>query len=1089
MSTAGIPVRYRSLCPVCGGDLTSEEVAAGRCAATGRELSSAADVAGVDEFVSAFRRVVGPPRALQRLWIRRLLRGESFATVAVTGIGKTTFGAFAALWWASRRRRAYVLLPSSLLVATVTERILAWADQLQLRLRVNDSAGRGLSIAAYHADLAERDKQAAIAAIRSGKPRLVLTTARFLSAHWDDLAGQRFELLFADDVDAILKSSRNTERILTLLGYDDCHRRRRGVLIASTATARVGRGALLLRERLGLDVGSAAYTARNIIDALSPEVPEPERIYSVVATLGDGGLLFCRRIDQAVRLAEALRRWIPVEVADDRGALERFERGELAVLLGVASYYGRLVRGIDLPLRIRWTIFCGAPVWRIAVGELDGASPRVLRMLAILFREHPQLQPFRRALRRPAALRDEQLRSELAKALTKVLESGYQPSASDIVVRPGELVIPDVRTYIQASGRCSRLTPAGLTRGLSVVFEPDPAVRAALQRRAALFDIRFEPLNELDLRQIARELTEDRQRKAAAGAASDERSDPLRPALMIVESPTKARQIARFFGRPAVRVLAPNGNLRAYEVATGEWLLTVVASLGHVADLVTDEGLHGVHVNGTVRPVLAPIRRCRSCGYQSTDAPIQQCPRCGADDIDDAASRIAALRTLASDAERVFLGTDPDAEGERIAWDLDNLVATLAPRRARAEFHEVTRPAVQQALRETRPVAIARVHAQLVRRVEDRWIGFELSKHLWEVFGKHWLSAGRAQTAVLGWIVHRTEEARQRRAVAIDAEWRLEFEQVSEPEVWIEVSELERCQVTLTPPPPYSTDTLLYDAARYLKLNTSQTMQLAQRLFECGLITYHRTDSTHVSAAGWAIARAMLADRCVPRAWGEQGTHEAIRPTRPLRANEVQRLVVEGILQCEGLTRLHYALYDWIVRRFLASQSPPAEGLQARYRICVNDKTIEECRLIEVRGVAAELYRPAFPVLPALPEGRHRRQLSVKKLPRKPLLTEGEAVRLMKERGIGRPSTYAVILGKLKERGYVIERSNRLIATKLGRQIYAYLAGHFERFVSEARTRQLEARMAAVEEGRADPTELLRGVLEELHSIGQRRGG
>ena len=172
------------------------------------------------------------------------------------------------------------------------------------------------------------------------------------------------------------------------------------------------------------------------------------------------------------------------------------------------------------------------------------------------------------------------------------------------------------------------------------------------------------------------------------------------------------------------------------------------------------------------------------------------------------------------------------------------------------------------------------------------------------------------------------------------------------------------------------------------------------------------------------------------------------------------------------------------MRRFLASQSPLVQGMRARYRISVEgDGTFEESRLVEARGIAAELYRPAFRVLPELLPGRHHRHLSVRRVPEAPLFSEADVVRLMRERGIGRPSTYAVILSKLKQRGYVIERSNRLIATKLGREVHAYLTDRYGQYVSEERTRQLEARMEAVEQGRADPAAVLRALARELRAI------
>ncbi|HDJ26183.1 MAG TPA: hypothetical protein ENF34_02585 [Candidatus Bathyarchaeota archaeon] len=399
-----------------------------------------------------------------------------------------------------------------------------------------------------------------------------------------------------------------------------------------------------------------------------------------------------------------------------------------------------------------------------------------------------------------------------------------------------------------------------------------------------------------------------------------------------------------------------------------------------------------------------------------------------------------------------------------------------------------------------------------MRRVEDRWIGFELSQKVQAYMHRRALSAGRVQTPVLRWIVERCDEWRRsfKDCFGITLENGLKvvlkLPRMTAREIEALVKELEgsKCviksveheEVELSPPPPFTTDAMLREASRKLKMGAKQVMALAQELFETGLITYHRTDSTRVSSAGIRIAREYITERwgedlLAPRTWatGKEGAHECIRPTRPVDARRLRQLIQMGVIRlARRLDKAHFALYDLIFKRFMASQMKKAKLLKQRAVVLV------EGREVTVEGYC-EVLEPGFTLMrqvkliPKVSEGkvgvedvRHWVEAEIKPF------TEGEVVALMKERGIGRPSTYAKIITTLLERGYVKRgRRGRLYATPRGYQVLRYLDGRFSQYVSEETTRRLEEAMKAVEEGRADYVEMLKRLYEEIRALAKIR--
>ncbi len=1089
-------VVYRKLCPQCGLELTSEEIERGFCRRKKVSLCWFDVDRRVRWFLEFFRQIVGEPTSLQKMWARRILAGESFAAVAPTGVGKTTFGLAMSAFLAKSGRRCYLIFPTSLLAEQSYRRLIELCTKAGIDFRTlediisegeseedeenAENRGRGgrertITILHYRSRMKKSEKEEFFRIVESREDSILITTSQFLARNFHRLRCC-YNFIFVDDVDSVLKASRNVERILQLLGFrfidGEWQDEARGVLMVSTATAKKGEKARLFRELLNFDVGSSHHTLRNVEDVLV-ESEDIDTVKQIMRRMGTGGIIYARSTEEAEKLYDELKDEFRIGLVSGSGkekAYEGFERGELDYLVGTSYYYGTLVRGLDLPERIRFAIFVGAPTFTVRVEDVDAVSPRMLRVLKIVF-----------------GLPEEMSEEESREKLKELIASDVEISTRDVCFRKGEVIFPDLRTYIQGSGRTSRLFAGGITKGASFLLESDECVRRAFVERAKHFDIEFRTIEDVDFEKLREEIDESRR------ALRREVTDIIKPALFIVESPTKAKQISRFFGRPSVKALE---GVIAYEVPAAPYVLSVSASLGHVTDLTTEEGFHGVRVGKIFVPVYSSIKRCRSCGYQFT-SDAEKCPKCDSEDIDDSSLRISSLRKLAHDAGIVIIGTDPDSEGEKIAWDLFCLLSSCGEIK-RAEFHEITPKAVINALNNLRSVDTNLVKAQVVRRVEDRWIGFELSQKLWEVFGSRNLSAGRAQTPVLGWIIERYEEHRKKKRVLFVKELgisvdldegvsgKCETGEKGKVRLRAEIKLVERREEEKTPLPPYTTDTMLRDANAILKMSAAEAMKIAQELFESGLITYHRTDSTRVSEAGWRVAREWLGEDFQAREWYAEGAHECIRPTRPVDRDTLRRLIQEGVIMAEGMTWRHFALYDLIFRRFMASQCRNYRVVVEVYdvKLEMDGRTVEvrEERIVKAEGRAYELYK-AVRVRDPLPEGEIEVEGEIRLVPLKPLLTQSEVIQMMRERGIGRPSTYSTIIDKLFQRGYIVEKGGKLIPTKRGIEVYSYLSSNYSEFVSEERTRKLEEKMDAVERGEVDYMDVLRELYEEIRSI------
>lgn len=1145
----------------------------------------------------------------QRTWARRVIKKKSFSIIAPTGMGKTTFGLVTALFLAKYSgSKSYLIFPTTPLLKQAYERMKLYANRTDTDLR----------ILIFHGKLSKKEREEVLEKIRKGDFDILMTTSKFLHKYSELLKNNDFSFVMVDDVDAILRSGKSIRLLLEVIGFrseeiesgiqliklraqlprvknedertrieeevkklEEIVSKARGrvktVVIVSSATGRPrGIYPKLFRVLLGFEAGSRGEAIRNIVDAfLTPEKSIEEELVNITKKLGDGGLIYVpvdKGIEYAEHLAVILRKHgINAESFHSKKnikVLEKFANGEIKVLVGVATYYGVMVRGLDLPERIRYAIFVGVPRHKFS-SRLEKPRPGdILRVLSILRDvveddEKRELElligKISSRLRRLTQASIAKLGEELNKAISgnkydssntllKMLLDGWV-KARKLLSRPDVreklekrsdialidekgvtyLLIPDVATYIQASGRTSRLYPGGITKGLSIVIVDDNRLLNGLIKRLRwLFeDLEFKPLTEVDLNRLLREIDEDRERvrKILRGQVSvKEVKEISKSALLIVESPNKARTIASFFGKPSVRVIGEG--IKAYDVTTGDYVLTIVASIGHVYDLAIDEGIDGVVIiDGKFVPVYTDIKKCNVCGHQFTDEDLR-CPRCNSNNVSRKLDIIKVLRELASEVDLVLIGTDPDTEGEKIGWDLKVLLEPYTREIKRVEFHEVTRRAVLNAVRNPRDFDLKLVEAQIIRRIEDRWLGFSLSRKLWYDLWPYYcskylveeknmaidccrevnrnLSAGRVQTPVLGYIINRFQSTKKREnfkyVLKINGMLSIELTYSDLLKIGVKnyreligrkvrVNEVERNIVELNPPPPYTTDTLLADASAKLGLSSTRAMQLAQELFEMGFITYHRTDSIRVSDVGIAIAKQWLQEKYgdkyrelfKPRTWGVGGAHEAIRPTRPIDADRLRELVREGVIQpARPLTRHHYALYDMIFRRFIASQMVSALVRKQVLELSIGEFTSKTEITIEIVkpgflevNMTVDILQPIEPGIYSISDVVERRP---------PLARFHDVIKWMKEQGIGRPSTYAKIIQTLIDRKYVkvTKNTKALIPTPRARFVYNFLTKYFGDVVSVETTRRLEEKMKLVEEGKLDYQEVLKQIYDEV---------
>jgi len=1144
-----IPLVYKNMCPNCGGDISSERLFKGlvceNCLPEEVPREDLCDFIGygrflevcdlrkkVGEFKKFFREIIKNDLwSIQETWAIRFFLNISYALLAPTGIGKTTFGLVLSKYLKDREnRKSYLIFPTQMLVNQAYERLVSFGVPEE-------------DILAYTSRFAKtKKKQEELKEkIKNNDFKILLTTTMFLYKNIDIIPKGEYSLVFVDDVDSILKTAKNIDKVLMLLGFSQedidytlkfitfkqnlfkkgqpteedfelyqhwqakiqkIAEKRKGVLIVSSATSNPrSKRVNLFRELLGFEVGRPSLTLRNIEDLYEKPEDVWKKSIDVLKHLGKGGLAFLSSSETKERLEEYVEflnkngiKAVSYEDLMDR--LEEYREGKIQVAVGFASYRNPLARGIDLPDVIRYALFVGVPKLQFNIRFEEefvhlyyfmlSLTPFLARKKLIDPMQIKQMYEYINYLKIYAFIPPERLEPEKLEKMRKIqlyvkqliekpeVFTAVQQSPEITLRKEGDtfiLTTADVTGYVQASGRTSRLYAGGLTKGLAYLLVDDEKAFYSLQKKVRWFseDIVFKPVEEVNLKEILKKIDEDREkvRKVLKGELIAEERQSFLTTVVIVESPNKARTIANFFGKPLRRRLK---NLDAYEIAIGDRFLTIVASKGHVYDLNKEEYYFGVKKNGKFVPLFEPIDESKN-------------------------EIIESIRELDLEVNEIFIATDPDTEGEKISYDLYLNSSPYNYNIKRAEFHEVTKRAFLDAIHNYRDFDVNLVKAQLVRRVADRWIGFTISQYIQKKLHRHWLSAGRVQTPVLEWIINRTDEAKQKIAIVrVEINgypFEFTFEDKKQAKWFYEhlefviIRAIEKQEEKLFVK-PFTTDTMLSEAARELRFSPQDTMQYAQDLFEAGLITYHRTDSIRVSEAGVFVAKEYITENFGeeyfhPRTFSKAGgAHECIRPTRPVDADDLRSMIFT--MNIQGITRNHIRLYDLIFRRFMASQMKETVVEKPKFEVRAFDEVIEEDVLTKIIEHGYDLILPVK--VYEIPEGKIdvKDKKSYHLKPKVPYYTFATVIQDMKEKGIGRPSTYAVTVQKLLDRHYIIERRGYLFPTKLGRTVMALIKEREDiyRFVNENYTKELEEIMDKVEKGEADYQKELEKLFEEL---------
>ena len=549
-------------------------------------------------------------------------------------------------------------------------------------------------------------------------------------------------------------------------------------------------------------------------------------------------------------------------------------------------------------------------------------------------------------------------------------------------------------------------------------------------------------------------------------------------ALVIVESPAKAKTIEKFLGKSHY---------------------TVKASVGHVRDLPKSQ--LGVDIENNFEPKYINIR--------------------GKGDL------IKELKKEAKKAKKVYLATDPDREGEAISWHLSYILNIDEKEECRIEFNEITKDAIKKAIKNPRSIDRNLVDAQQARRVLDRLLGYQISPILWQKVRKG-LSAGRVQSVTTKLVCEREEEINSfipKEYWRIDLivknkdgeEFTLKFYGEDGKKIELEnekqvkeileiiknndlvVNKIESKSRRKSAPKPFTTSVLQQDAANRLNFTTKKTMMVAQELYEgidikgegtVGLISYIRTDSKRISEEAKEKAKNYIVESIGENYYKNQtkenkskkddkkvqDAHEAIRPTSVERTPDSIK---------DSLSKDQYKLYNLIWRRFVASQMEDS----------VFDVLNVECKISNLvfKATGSKLKFDGYTkiynfteredkILPSLSEGEN---LKIEKedpaqhfTSPPPRYTEASLVKTLEELGIGRPSTYAPTITTILNRGYVEKDGTSLLPTELGIIVTKILDENFQKFMDVDFTANMESQLDEIEEGNAE----WKKVVEEFYS-------
>lgn len=532
--------------------------------------------------------------------------------------------------------------------------------------------------------------------------------------------------------------------------------------------------------------------------------------------------------------------------------------------------------------------------------------------------------------------------------------------------------------------------------------------------------------------------------------------------LVIVESPSKAKTIKKYLGDD-------------YDV---------IASQGHIIDLPSSK--FGVDIENNFKPEYKTMK--------------------------GKAKIVKDIKEKAKNKEKIYLATDPDREGEAIAWHLKNVLNIDDSDKCRITFNEITKTAVKSAVEHPRKVDNNLVDAQQARRVLDRIVGYKLSPLLWKKIKKG-LSAGRVQSVALKIIIDRERQIRDfkpeeywlltaklqnKKDIVLakfygDTKKKIELktkEQVDEIIKIIDkkeykVIDVKKSERKKNPPPPFTTSSLQQEASRKLGFSVKKTMMVAQKLYEAGYITYMRTDSTRLSDDAKKMAKEYIVsnfgknyylDRVFKTKETAQDAHEAIRPSRL----DIQASEFDGDEK---------KLYTLILNRFLASQMSVAVYATTKIVIQVENYIFHvNGSVIKFDGFM-KLYiegkddikvndEEIEGMLPELNVGETLKQIELNKEQKftepPSRYTEASLVKAMEEKAIGRPSTYAPTISTLLDRVYIEKDKKFLVPTNLGEVVNDMLEEYFKEIVDVAFTAEMENKLDMVAENKENYVQMLR---------------
>ncbi len=530
--------------------------------------------------------------------------------------------------------------------------------------------------------------------------------------------------------------------------------------------------------------------------------------------------------------------------------------------------------------------------------------------------------------------------------------------------------------------------------------------------------------------------------------------------LVIVESPAKVKTIKKFLGSSYV----------------------VLASNGHVRDLPKSQ--LGIDVEHGCEPKYITIR--------------------GKGDL------LAALRKEVKKADKIYLATDPDREGEAIAWHLYEALKLSDKKVYRISFNEITKTAVRESIKEARELNMNLVDAQQARRALDRVVGYRISPVLWAKV-KRGLSAGRVQSVALRIIADREAEidafipeeywsldvtlavegekkplvakfyGTDKKKMTISSKKQLEKIQAALADAHFYVEDVKIGERTKKAPLPFTTSTLQQEASKALNFATQKTMRVAQQLYEDGVITYLRTDSTRISEEADAAARSYIAEQ-YGAAYAAKGlkaqnnqkkiqdAHEAIRPTDVTKSPAVMK---------DKLPRDLFRLYQLIWKRFVASRMNPAKyetttvrigAGEYRFTVATSKVVFEGFRAVYVEAGEEKEEKMVLAKSLGVDSVLSKTDMQAQQHFTQPPAhyTEASLVKTLEELGIGRPSTYAPTISTIIARRYVAKEKKNLYLTELGDAVNQIMIKSFPSIVDVNFTANMEGLLDQVEEGNVE---------------------